>query len=558
MLLLVGGCATAGREAVDAKRAPSFQAPAPNSYYYYTEAQILKKRGEPLAALEMMQRALEQDPQALYVRREMATLYLQTDQEARALAMLEGILEEAPGDVPTLLLLGRIYQNRKAPDQAKPIYQRVLDQDPDQEDVYLILGNLYLNDGQLDEAFDVFQQLTERFPGAYAGFFFQGRIHRERGQDQAAEAAFLQSLAIEPQLEGARYELIDIYEGRPDSAATRRQIRRQYLAILDADPDNLRAACGLALFDQRTGQEARARERIARMAAVASENDLIRTLFKGYVETGKSRDAVFLLEAILRARPDLNSLHYLLGVAYDDLDDAPRAMSHFEAVAPNSRFYRDAVVQQAFHFSDSGRVDAAIALLEEALGHDPDHPDFLVYLAAMYEEQENYDQALTLLMRAVEADAENERAHFRLGVVYDKLDRKDDSMAAMQKVIDLNPDHANALNYLGYTYADLGINLEEAERLIQKALALKPDDGYITDSLGWVYFKQGRYEEALTLLLKAAERVGDDPIIFEHVGDAYRALGRVEEALVYYRKSLAIRENDRESLLRKIEALETP
>jgi len=557
-LLVVWGCATVDRQAADTPPGASVEAPEPNSYYYYTEAQILKNRGEPRAALEMMQLALENDPDALYVRREMANLYLQTNQEASALELLQDILSDAPGDVPTLLLLGRIYQNRKEPDAAKAVYERVLDQDPDQEDVYLILGNLYMNDGQWDEAFDVFQRLTERFPGAYAGFFFLGRIHRERGDDHQAEEAFLQSLAIEPQLESARYELIAIYEGRPDTADTRRRIRDQYQAILAHDPENVRAACGLALFHHRIGQDERARRAIARLAAAASENDLVRTIFKAYIEPGKNQAAVFLLEEILRTRPDLAGLNYLLGVAHGELEDTARAMTAFAAVPPESRFYRDAVVQQAFHFSDTGRVDAAITLLEEALVHDPDNPDFLVYLASMYEEQEAYDRALDMLTRAVETDPGNARAYFRLGVVYDKMDRKDDSIAAMQKVIALEPDHANALNYLGYTYADLGIKLAEAEALIRKALDLKPDDGYITDSLGWVYFKQERYAEALTLLLEAAELVGDDPIIFEHVGDAFRALGRHDEALVYYRKSLAIREKDRESLLQKIEALEKP
>lgn len=558
VLLVLLGCATAPREDVRARSGSGSAAPLPNSYYYYTEAQILKHRGDIQAAIDMMQQALAEDPQALPVRRELATLYLQTQEEERALDILQAILADAPGDVPTLLLLGRIYQNRDDGDQAKQAYEAVLEQDPDQEDVYLVLGNLYMEDSQWDEAYDIFYQLTERFPGSYAGFFFLGRIHRERGEDQEAEEAFLHALTIEPQLEGARYELIDIYQARPDSTATRRQIRRQYQAILDQDPDNLRAACGLTLFYHRTGREEQARERIAALAASASENDLIRALFKHYLEPGQSREAAYLLEGILRVRSDLGSLHYLLGVAYDDLEDTSRAMHQYRAVPPDSRFYRDAVIQQAFHFSEAEQIEEAIGLLEEALTHHPDNPDFLIYLASMYEEKKAYDDALAALARAIDGDPDNERAYFRLGVVYDKMDRKDDSIAAMQKVLDLKPDHANALNYLGYTYADLGVKLDEAERLVRRALELKPGDGYITDSLGWVYYKQGRYQEALPLLLEAAKLVGDDPIIFEHVGDVLQALNRPQEALAYYRKSLALRQNDRESLLRKIEALETP
>lgn len=123
-------------------------------------------------------------------------------------------------------------------------------------------------------------------------------------------------------------------------------------------------------------------------------------------------------------------------------------------------------------------------------------------------------------------------------MIYDKWGRKDDSIAAMKTVIQLEPENANALNYLGYTYADMGTQLDEAERLIRKAVALKPGDGYITDSLAWVYYKRGQYEKALPLLEQAVNLVPDDPIIREHLGDVYAKLGMTEKALKSYRQSI--------------------
>jgi tetratricopeptide (TPR) repeat protein len=95
----------------------------------------------------------------------------------------------------------------------------------------------------------------------------------------------------------------------------------------------------------------------------------------------------------------------------------------------------------------------------------------------------------------------------------------------LKKVIEINPKHADALNYLGYSYAERGINLEEAQSLIRRALELKPDSGYIMDSLGWAYFKLGKYDEALKHLLRAAELVKDDPLVLEHIGDVYKLMG---------------------------------
>ncbi|MFC1829933.1 tetratricopeptide repeat protein, partial [Thermodesulfobacteriota bacterium] len=150
---------------------------------------------------------------------------------------------------------------------------------------------------------------------------------------------------------------------------------------------------------------------------------------------------------------------------------------------------------------------------------------------------------------------QNARLHFRLGVVYDKWGRKEDSIEAMKTVIRLDPKNSNALNYLGYTYADMGQNLDEAEQLIKEALKYKPDDGYITDSLGWVYFKKGDFKKALMILEQAVILVPDDPIILEHLGDAYLQNNDRENALKSYEQSLLNKKTDTAEVERKIREL---
>ena len=159
------------------------------------------------------------------------------------------------------------------------------------------------------------------------------------------------------------------------------------------------------------------------------------------------------------------------------------------------------------------------------------------------------------IKQAIKIEPDNPRYIFRLGVVYDKANKKQDSMAAMRRVIELDPKHANALNYLGYTYADLGQNLDEAERLIKEAMKHKPNDGYITDSLGWVYYKKGQFDKALLYLKRAVELVPDDPIMLEHIGDAYLKLNDRPNALKYYQKSLKVKGKDKEVLEEKIRQL---
>jgi Flp pilus assembly protein TadD len=108
----------------------------------------------------------------------------------------------------------------------------------------------------------------------------------------------------------------------------------------------------------------------------------------------------------------------------------------------------------------------------------------------------------------------------------------------MKKAIALNPANAQALNYLGYSYAEDGVNLPEAEKLIKRALDIEPEDGFYVDSLGWVYYQKGDYQKAVEQLERAVNLTGEDPTITEHLGDAYQKVGKVREASHEYRDAL--------------------
>jgi len=160
-----------------------------------------------------------------------------------------------------------------------------------------------------------------------------------------------------------------------------------------------------------------------------------------------------------------------------------------------------------------------------------------------------------LLETGIEIDPDNTELLFELGVLYDKNGQTDDAIEQMQKVIELDSKHADALNYLGYTYADNGIRLEEAEALIRKALEQKPENGYIIDSLGWVYYQKGMYEKAVEYIEKAARLIPDDPIVLEHLGDVYEKLGESQKALDFYQQALEKKSENAAALESKIEAL---
>ena len=165
------------------------------------------------------------------------------------------------------------------------------------------------------------------------------------------------------------------------------------------------------------------------------------------------------------------------------------------------------------------------------------------------------DDALTMLDKGLEKAPADADLLFRKGVLLDKAGRKNEAIEVMFKILQTEPKNANALNYIGYTYADLGINLVEARQMVKAALEIEPEDGYIMDSMAWVYYRMGQHKKALEVLLEATRRVPRDPVIQEHLGDIYLSLGKKAKAAEAYQKALEYEHNEPEKIKEKLKQL---
>jgi tetratricopeptide (TPR) repeat protein len=119
----------------------------------------------------------------------------------------------------------------------------------------------------------------------------------------------------------------------------------------------------------------------------------------------------------------------------------------------------------------------------------------------------------------------------------------------------LNPESPTIMNYLGYSWIDRGINLDEGLKLIEDALRLDPDNGAITDSLGWAHYKLGNYDRAIIHLERATELAPDISEILDHLGDVYWQVGRFKEAGFQWERALkyAVDEDEKDLLRKKLD-----
>lgn len=165
--------------------------------------------------------------------------------------------------------------------------------------------------------------------------------------------------------------------------------------------------------------------------------------------------------------------------------------------------------------------------------------------------KERFAEAVVAYDKAMARIGAVEPRHWALlysrGIALERSKQWPRAEADFLKALELNPDQPYVLNYLGYSWVEHGIHLDKALTMIETAVKLRPEDGYIVDSMGWVLFRLGRYAEAVPHLERAVELRPSDPTINDHLGDAYWRVGRENEARFQWDRALVLKPSPEEA-----------
>jgi tetratricopeptide (TPR) repeat protein len=303
-------------------------------------------------------------------------------------------------------------------------------------------------------------------------------------------------------------------------------VRQTYARLLVAQKSYLLAREQFRLLDKANSNDPEIPYSIA----------LISQQMEDYVDADKSFRRTLTLEP-----RDPNPVRFNLGVVAESRKDIPGAIEWFDKV-DDGEYLVSAKLKTAGLVAKRDGIESGRKVLRDAQIAESDSPETRVQLilaeAQLLRDAKAFKEAYALLDDAVGKNADRADLIYDRAMVAERLNKLDVLERDLKKVIELKPDYAHAYNALGYTFAERGIRLKEAYELIQKAVALAPDDAFIQDSLGWVQFKQGRTEEALATLRKAYT-VRRDPEIAAHLGEVLWATGKKDEALQLWRSALS-------------------
>jgi tetratricopeptide (TPR) repeat protein len=246
--------------------------------------------------------------------------------------------------------------------------------------------------------------------------------------------------------------------------------------------------------------------------------------------TGESNSdiAVLYFNIAIYLRPDFELARAFLGDRYERIDKYSKAIEVYSQISSESPYYPMLEVQTAVNLGRIGRPDAAIAKMQALTRSNPTDTDAWTALGDLWRGIGEFEKAIPAYDRSItqlsEGDDRLVELYFARGICHQSLDNWEEAEDDFQRSLAIDPERADVLNYLGYSWVDQGVNLAQALIMLEKARSLRPLDGYIADSVGWAYYKLGRYGEAAELLEQAVQLAPG------HLGDAYWMIGRKLDA----------------------------
>jgi tetratricopeptide (TPR) repeat protein len=546
LLLVASGCAS-WRPVAYSRPSSAPQETSPELDFLI--GRDLETEGRLEEALEAYTRALSKDPESVYLLKRAGELSARQNRLSDAVVYAERALELEPDNQGVRLFLGTLYRFRK--DVANS--ERVLRDEgglPVNDEAALLLYGIYADNKRLGDARDLAEWMIDVHPDELRGYFALADAHEKLGDPAASEAILRTGLERHPGELALYAALARSRRGRGDRVGEI-AIYREVLEIHPHHRPTLQAVAEAQLALERTDE---AVETLEILESLYPE-DLRARLRLAFVEFGRGNfeAAAERFEFALQHSPEEYEVVYFLGVARSRLDEDEAAIAAFERIPTSHGRYAEARTQIAATHERRGDFARAIAEVERAREVHESRPLDL-YLASLRAKAGELDWALRFLQQLLDESPDDAEILYNIGVIHGEAKQIDEAIHYMQLVLGMDPDHAGALNYVGYTWAEQGTNLDQAEEMISRALELRPDDGYITDSLGWVYFMRARplleqgdvdaarvlLDRAVDELQRAAELTGGDPVISEHLGDAYLLLEQKERALSMYEEALQL------------------
>ena len=504
------------------------------SYFHFLWGRHAELAAEYEKALALYEKSLQCNPDAEFVLRKVPLLLLRLNRGEEAIFRLKQYLDHHPEDTMSRMLLAKVYIHQGDFQKAAAQYLKIYHLNTQDITSLLLLSELYLAENKYDMAKTALRDVLAVDSRSYSAHLLLARLLVTEEDFEAAQRHYEQALDV-TWSEGLQLELADVLirQKKYTQAVT------LYQEILQHDEQNEEAQVALIHLYLLQGKEHKAMKELQRLKKSIKNPEVAElTIIRLHARWEEYDKAIALLEEFLQ-KHERSEARYLLAALRFQEEQYEKVLLDLEKIGPEAKEYEDSLFLQVRTLKELNRHKQAVQVLESALTREEGRTqDLYILLAGIYQFVGQPEQCRNTFLRALEEYPEDEQVLYEYGLFLDYIGERDPALEIMERIVAMNSEHAGALNYVGYTWADKKVNLPDALQYISRAAKLKPDNGYIRDSLGWVHYQQGEYKKARDVLEMAIELAPDDPAILDHLAETYRALKLPEKAKETWRKAL--------------------
>ena len=504
----------------------------------YLAGLIAQNRDDLYAAAEFMLRALKADPENPGLLKNAFTLVAAEGRHAEAVRLARRVIALDPKDSTANLVLTVDAIERgdlaAAADRlgAMPGHGLAIMTRP------LLASWIALETDGIEAATAALHPLGETRGLAALYNLHLGLLNDRAGRTEASDTALAAALEAAPSRSLRFTWLIGNYYERQGKPAEARKVYREYL---DGGGDVTLLRSALARTAEGRGGPAPVASLRSSKAGVAEALFNLASLLS---QERAEQTALVYLQLALRLRPAFAMAQILHGEILQSQDRGKQSIETYRKIDPASPFAWTARMRIADELDRLERSEEAIAELEALAGERPDEFQPLFRMANIMRAKERFADAVVAYDRASERLGDIEPRHWTFfyfrGIALERSKDWPRAEADFLKALDLEPEQPYVMNYLAYSWVEQKAHLDEAQDMLIRAVELRPNDGFIVDSLGWVYYRLENFEKAVEYLEKAVELRPQDPVINDHLGDAYWRVGREQEARFQWRRALSL------------------
>jgi tetratricopeptide (TPR) repeat protein len=427
---------------------------------------------------------------------------------------------------------------------AQPYLKKLLAEEETRASGFMYLNSALARYPDKETALKLVQELAKPYPNLAEAHLTVAHSAWIAGKDELA----LKELKI---AEGLRpdWELAAMLHGEILQQKSQDEAIAFYRRFTDQHPDanDTRLAYAKLLVNKQQLKEARVQfEKLSKVAKDNPDMAIVVGLLAGQLGDFAQADTYFQ-QALERGFKDPEQVYIYLGQSAEKQNKDEQALSWYRRVE-GGELYFDAQLRVASVLAHQNKLDEARALLHSIPDLDSEQQAGAIQMEAhLLAQAKRYDEAYAMLENAVNTLPNTPDIIYDYAMMAEKVQRFDVMEQQLRKLIQLKPDFAQAYNALGYTLADRNERLGEATKLIEKALALSPNDYYILDSMGWVQYRLGKLDKAADYL-RRAYTAQTDPEIAAHLGEVLWQQGNRDEAIKTWDEALR-KHPDNEALL---------